>query len=219
MLDLVAAFIALTTLLTYVNYRFIRLPPTIGVMATALVFSLIVQGLSELGYPILEVEMQEIIRRIDFSEVLMTWFLPALLFAGALHVDLSDLRSSGRSACWPPPVLIATFVIGGLAYYTFPLFGWQVDFIYCLLFGALISPTDPIAVLGILKSAGAPKPLATTIVGESLFNDGTAVVVFAIILGILRSARRPRSAPRRSSSSRKPSAACFSARCSATACS
>ncbi len=124
MLDLVAAFIALTTLLTYVNYRFIRLPPTIGVMATALVFSLIVQGLSELGYPILEVEMQEIIRRIDFSEVLMTWFLPALLFAGALHVDLSDLRSYK----WPigllatAGVLIATFVIGGLAYYTFPLF-------------------------------------------------------------------------------------------------
>ena len=137
MLDLVAAFIALTTLLTYVNYRFIRLPPTIGVMATALVFSLIVQGLSEL-HPILEVEMQEIIRRIDFSEVLMTWFLPALLFAGALHVDLSDLRSyrvADRPAGhrrgadrhlrhrWP-----------GL--YTFPLFGWQVDFIYCLLFGA-----------------------------------------------------------------------------------
>lgn len=193
MLDLVAAFIALTTLLTYVNYRFIRLPPTIGVMATALVFSLIVQGLSELGYPILEVEMQEIIRRIDFSEVLMTWFLPALLFAGALHVDLSDLRSYK----WPigllatAGVLIATFVIGGLAYYTFPLFGWQVDFIYCLLFGALISPTDPIAVLGILKSAGAPKPLATTIVGESLFNDGTAVVVFAIILGILQLGEAP----------------------------
>ncbi len=85
-----------------------------------LVFSLIVQGLSELGYPILEVEMQEIIRRIDFSEVLMTWFLPALLFAGALHVDLSDLRSYK----WPigllatAGVLIATFVIGGLAYYT-----------------------------------------------------------------------------------------------------
>ncbi|MDX4016129.1 sodium:proton antiporter [Pseudomonas aeruginosa] len=187
MLDLVAAFIALTTLLTYVNYRFIRLPPTIGVMATALVFSLIVQGLSELGYPILEVEMQEIIRRIDFSEVLMTWFLPALLFAGALHVDLSDLRSYK----WPigllatAGVLIATFVIGGLAYYTFPLFGWQVDFIYCLLFGALISPTDPIAVLGILKSAGAPKPLATTIVGESLFNDQEAIgcVVFGAVLG------------------------------------
>ena len=87
MLDLVAAFIALTTLLTYVNYRFIRLPPTIGVMATALVFSLIVQGLSELGYPILEVEMQEIIRRIDFSEVLMTWFLALCLLLVQLNAS------------------------------------------------------------------------------------------------------------------------------------
>ena len=129
MLDLAAAFIALTTLLTYVNYRFIRLPPTIGVKATALVFSLIAQGLSLLGYPVLEVEMQEIIRRIDFSAVLMTWFLPALLFAGALHVNLADLRNYK----WPIGllatlgVLIATTVIGVLAYYTFALFGWHVD--------------------------------------------------------------------------------------------
>ncbi|MED5606802.1 MULTISPECIES: sodium:proton antiporter [Pseudomonas] len=193
MLDLAAAFITLTTLLTYVNYRFVRLPPTIGVMATALVFSLIAQGLSMAGYPVLEVEMQQIIRRIDFSEVLMTWFLPALLFAGALHVNLGDLRNYK----WPIGllatfgVLIATTVIGYLAYYTFALFGWHVDFIYCLLFGALISPTDPIAVLGILRSAGAPKPLATTIVGESLFNDGTAVVVFTILFGILQAGEAP----------------------------
>lgn len=193
MLDLAAAFITLTTLLTYVNYRFVRLPPTIGVMATALVFSLLAQGLSMAGYPVLEVEMQQIIRRIDFSEVLMTWFLPALLFAGALHVNLGDLRNYK----WPIGllatfgVLIATTVIGYLAYYTFALFGWHVDFIYCLLFGALISPTDPIAVLGILRSAGAPKPLATTIVGESLFNDGTAVVVFSILLGILMAGETP----------------------------
>ncbi|TBU85218.1 cation:proton antiporter [Phytopseudomonas dryadis] len=193
MLDLVAAFIALTTLLTYVNYRFIRLPPTIGVMATALVFSLIAQALSQLGYPLIELEVQEMIRRIDFSDVLMTWFLPALLFAGALHVDLRDLSSYK----WPigllatVGVLIATTVIGVLSYSIFALFGWHVDFLYCLLFGALISPTDPIAVLGILKSSGAPKPLATTIVGESLFNDGTAVVVFTILLGILQLGTTP----------------------------
>ena len=106
MLDLAAAFITLTTLLTYVNYRFVRLPPTIGVMATALVFSLLAQGLSMTGYPVLEVEMQQIIRRIDFSEVLMTWFLPALLFAGALHVNLGDLRNYK----WPIG-LLATFGI------------------------------------------------------------------------------------------------------------
>ncbi|MGG2399572.1 cation:proton antiporter [Pseudomonas sp. SH1-B] len=193
MLDLVAAFIVLTTLLTYVNYRFVRLPPSIGVMATALVFSLLAQGLSLIGYPLIEHEAQQVISRIDFSDILMTWFLPALLFAGALHVDLRDLRSHkgpiGLLATIG--VLLATTVIGGLAYTLFDLFGWHVDFIYCLLFGALISPTDPIAVMGILKSSGAPKPLATTIVGESLFNDGTAVVVFAILLGVLQLGSTP----------------------------
>ncbi|MGP0172432.1 cation:proton antiporter [Pseudomonas sp. NCHU5208] len=193
MLDLVAAFIVLTTLLTYVNYRFVKLPPSIGVMATALVFSLLAQGLSLIGYPLIEHEAQEVIRRIDFSAILMTWFLPALLFAGALHVDLRDLRSHklpiGLLATFG--VLLATGMIGAFAYTLFDLFGWHVDFIYCLLFGALISPTDPIAVMGILKSSGAPKPLATTIVGESLFNDGTAVVVFAILLGILQLGSTP----------------------------
>ncbi|KXU37107.1 sodium:proton antiporter [Ventosimonas gracilis] len=193
MLNIVAAFIGLTTLLTYVNYRFIRLPPTIGVMVTALLFSALLQFISLAGFPLLETEAQEMIRGIDFSEILMTWFLPALLFAGALHIDLNDLRSYK----WPIGllatlgVLTATFVIGGLAFLVFDLFGWNIPFIYCLLFGALISPTDPIAVMGILKSAGAPKPLAMTIVGESLFNDGTAVVVFSILLAILLSGSTP----------------------------
>jgi len=193
MLNIVAAFIGLTTLLTYVNYRFIRLPPTIGVMVTALIFSALLQLISMAGFPLLEREAQEMISGIDFSEILMTWFLPALLFAGALHIDLNDLRSYK----WPISllatigVLIATFVIGGLAFLVFDLFGWHIPFIYCLLFGALISPTDPIAVMGILKSAGAPKPLAMTIVGESLFNDGTAVVVFSILLAILLSGTTP----------------------------
>ena len=193
MLDLVAAFLTLTTLLTYVNYRFIRLPPTIGVMATALLFSALLQGASLAGYPVLEAKMQLLIRDIDFSEILMTWFLPALLFAGALHVNLNDLRSYK----WPIGllatfgVLLATLIIGGLAWFIFGLLGWNVPLLYCLLFGALISPTDPIAVMGILKSAGAPKPLATTIVGESLFNDGTAVVVFSILLAILLSGHTP----------------------------
>lgn len=193
MLDLAASFIAFTTLATYVNYRFIRLPPTIGIMATALVFSVLALTLSALGHPILQRESAELIRQIDFSTVLMTWFLPALLFAGALHVDLRDLRHYK----WPigllatAGLLISTVVVALMAHYGLALFGWQVDFIYCLLFGALISPTDPIAVLAILKSAGAPKPLTTTIVGESLFNDGTAVVLFAILLSILNLGATP----------------------------
>lgn len=145
MLDLAASFIVFTTFITYLNYRFTRLPPTIGIMATALLFSAIAIGLSELGYPILHEESRELLRRIDFSSVLMTWFLPALLFAGALHVDLRDLHSYK----WPigllatAGVLVSTLAVALLAYYSFGLFGWQVDFIYCLLFGALISPPTP----------------------------------------------------------------------------
>ena len=193
MLELVAAFICLTTLLTYVNFRFIGLPPTIGVMVTALLFSLLLQGLSYLGYPGLEEHVEELIGKIDFGDLLMNWMLSFLLFAGALHVNLNDLRSYR----WPigllatVGVLIATFVIGSLAYWIFGLFGWHVSFLYCLLFGALISPTDPIAVLGVLRTANASKPLKTTIVGESLFNDGTAVVVFTILLGILLAGETP----------------------------
>ena len=193
MLELVAAFICLTSLLTYVNFRFIGLPPTIGVMVTALMFSLLLQGLSFMGYPGLEERVQQLIGQIDFGDLLMNWMLSFLLFAGALHVNLNDLRSYR----WPIGllatfgVLIATAVIGSLAYYIFALFGWHVSFLYCLLFGALISPTDPIAVLGILRTANASKPLKTTIVGESLFNDGTAVVVFTVLLGIAQLGETP----------------------------
>ncbi|WP_296266168.1 cation:proton antiporter [Pseudomonas sp. UBA6562] len=193
MLELVAAFICLTTLLTYVNYRFIGLPPAIGVMVTALLFSLMIQGLSLLGFPGLEARVEGLMNQIDFNDLLMHWMLSFLLFAGALHVNLGDLRSYR----WPigllatVGVLIATVVIGLLAHWVFALFGWHVSLIYCLLFGALISPTDPIAVLGALRTANAPKPLKTTIVGESLFNDGTAVVVFTVLLGIAQLGETP----------------------------
>ncbi|HWD32480.1 MAG TPA: sodium:proton antiporter [Pseudomonas sp.] len=193
MLELVAAFICLTTLLTYLNYRFIGLPPTIGVMVTALFFSLLLQGLSVIGYPGLEERVQGLMSQIDFNDLLMHWMLSFLLFAGALHVNLADLRSYR----WPigllatVGVLIATVVIGYLAHWIFALFGWHVSLLYCLLFGALISPTDPIAVLGALRTANASKPLKTTIVGESLFNDGTAVVVFTVLLGIAQLGETP----------------------------
>lgn len=193
MLEIVATFICLTTLLTYVNFRFIGLPPTIGVMVTALLFSLMLQGLSLIGFPGLETRVRELISEIDFNDLLMNWMLSFLLFAGALHVNLADLRNYR----WPIGllatfgVLIATFVIGTLAFYIFAMFGWHVSFLYCLLFGALISPTDPIAVLGALRTANASKPLKTTIVGESLFNDGTAVVVFTVLLGIAQLGEAP----------------------------
>jgi len=187
MLDLVALFIGLTTLLAYVNYRFIKLPPAIGVMAMALLLSALAQLATFSGYEVLEDHISHLVRDIDFTEVLMTWFLPALLFAGALHVDLNDLKEfkwqiGGLATLG---VIVSTFVVGWLAEFVFGAVGWEISLVYCLLFGALISPTDPIAVMGILKTSGAPRPLQSTITGESLFNDGSAIVIFTILLGVL----------------------------------
>lgn len=193
MLSLTAALITLTTLFTYINYRFIKLPTTIGVMFAALLFSLLMLGLSWLGFPFFEKEIKNLISNIDFFRVLMVWFLPAILFAGALHVNLRDLtKYKWRiSLLATVGVVIATFAIGTLTYFILKAFNWEISFVYCLLFGALISPTDAIAVLGILKSSNAPKSLSMTIVGESLFNDGTAIVMFSVLLGVLQLGTTP----------------------------
>lgn len=193
MLNLAAAFLTLTTLLTYLNFKLFRLPPAIGVMVNALLLSLGIQSLSLLGFSEVEHEIRTLITGIDFHQVLMQWFLPALLFAGALHVNIDDLKQhkweiTGLATIG---VVISTFVVGYTAHYLLAALGMPVSLLYCLVFGALISPTDPIAVMGILKSAGAPKPLRTTIVGESLFNDGTAIVAFTIILGLITLGSEP----------------------------
>src|SRR5690606_38123464 len=173
MLDLVAAFIGLTTLLTYLNYRFIRLPPAIGVMATALLLSLALHGLTALGYPLLEQEMQQLIREIDFSQILMTWFLPALLFAGALHVDFRDLASYKWSIGFLATigVLLSTFVTATLAYYTFALFGWEVSYLYCLLFSILIG-------IHMLGEAPTAQAISWLFVKEALGG-----ILFGLVLG------------------------------------
>ena len=193
MLELSAIFISLTALLAYVNYRFIGLPPTIGVMATALVFSVLLHLLAVLGLPSIEGQIEALVERIDFNHLLMDGMLSFLLFAGALHINLADLRARrwqiGLLATLG--VLFSTTVIGFGSWWILGLFELQPPLIYCLLFGALISPTDPIAVLGIMRSAGAPKALETTIVGESLFNDGVAVVVFTVLLGVLSRGEAP----------------------------
>lgn len=193
MLEIAAVFISLTAALAYLNHRFVGFPPTIGVMAIALGFSLLLQGLSALGHSALEDSIETMMNRIDFNDLLMNGMLSLLLFAGALHINLSDLRERrwAIGSLATLGVLVSTALIGACAYGVFQLFGFQVSWIYCLLFGALISPTDPIAVLGIMRSAGAPKPLEITIVGESLFNDGVAVVVFTVLLGILAAGEIP----------------------------
>lgn len=193
MLDIGAIFISITTILTWLNYKYLKLPPAIGVMINALLLSILIQVVSALGYPDLKDLTVKFLGNIDFSYVLMTWFLPALLFAGSLHVNFKDLSVYK----WPVGLLatfgiiVSTFVIGGIAHYSLALFGWNVSLLYCLAFGALISPTDPIAVMGILKTTGAPKPLRMVIIGESLFNDGSGVVMFTILLGIITLGHEP----------------------------
>jgi CPA1 family monovalent cation:H+ antiporter len=186
MLELIALLITLTALLAYVNHRTLKLPTTIGVMSIALSLSFLMISLGELGFPGVERQVESIIREIDFGHVLMQGMLSFLLFAGALHVDLGSLASHRApiSVLATFGVITSTLMIAGAAFVIFDLVGLDLPFIYCLLFGALISPTDPIAVMGILKSARAPKSLEIKIAGESLFNDGIAVVVFAVLMKI-----------------------------------
>lgn len=187
MLQMVAVIIAFTTLFTVINYKVFKLPHAIGVMLGALVMSLGIQALTFMGYPVVEQTAVELISAIDFHQLLMTWILPALLFAGCLTVNVSDLKQHKWAIAGLATlgVVIATAVIGFSTYFVLHAIGLDVNLMYCLLFGALISPTDPIAVMGILKNAGAPDNLRVTIVGESLFNDGTAIVVFTVLLTLI----------------------------------
>ena len=184
---IISVLVIISAVFGYINVRFLKLPNTIGLMLITIVFTLGVFALSYYDSALLNAE-RYIITHIDFKEVLLDIMLSFLLFAGALHTNFNQLKVQR----WPVfafstlGVLISTFLVGFAMYYILPLIGMEVEFIYCLLFGALISPTDPIAVLSILKQAGAPKKLETKIVGESLFNDGVGVVVFLTIFNIAR---------------------------------
>ncbi len=183
-----AILTVLSAVFGYINVRFLKLPITIGLMIITMVFTIVVVGIGQFDDTLLTRE-KELIAQIDFKTVLLDIMLSFLLFAGALHTNFAQLKVQR----WPvfifatAGVLMSTFLVGTLMFYVLQLIGLEVAFIYCLLFGALISPTDPIAVLGILKKAGAPKKLETKIVGESLFNDGVGVVVFLTIFNIASS--------------------------------
>ncbi|MBX3024963.1 sodium:proton antiporter [bacterium] len=181
--DMAALLVTLAAFFSYVNYRFVRLPMAIGTMLIALVGSLLLMALHELGFR-LDERAAEILATLDFNRMVLGGMLAFLLFAGALHVDLDDLaREKGPIAVLATlGVVVSTLIVGGLMWVVFRLLGVEVGFVHCLLFGALISPTDPIAVLGILKSAGVPRSLETKIAGESLFNDGIGVVIFLVVL-------------------------------------
>lgn len=194
MLDIAAVCLALTAILAYLNHRFVGLPTTIGVMAIALVLSLGIVGLDALGLAhALRVAGESFLQSIDFSEVLLQGMLSLLLFAGAMHVRLGDLKTHAIQigALAVLGTIASTLVVGFGMWLALPLIGIALPLVYCLLFGALISPTDPVAVIGIVKSAGAPKGLETVISGESLFNDGVGVVLFVLLAGVAHSGTVP----------------------------
>jgi len=179
-----SVLIVLASFFAYLNLRFLKLPGTIGIMIIAMLVSVAIRLLGDEYFPNTTKEFFDLIREFDFNEILMGAMLNFLLFAGALHINFSDLREHK----WPimtyasVSVVLSAFIIAGLFYMIAPMLGISIPFIYCLLFGTLISPTDPIVVLGILKEAKVPKMIETKITGESLFNDGVAVVMFAVVL-------------------------------------
>ena len=177
--EIIAILFTLSALFSFINYRFLGLPNTIGLMLIGLLFSLLLIAISWFA-PASRQWAITMLVQIDFNETLLHGMLSFLLFAGALHVNINDLRQQFRIILGlaTAGVVLSTLIVGTLSWVGLNLLGINIAFIYCLLFGALISPTDPIAVLGILKQADTPKSLEVKIVGESLFNDGVGVVIF-----------------------------------------
>lgn len=187
-LDLTTLLIFLAAVFTMINITVLKLPSTIGLMAIALIMSALILVVGYF-FPEVTAGAVHIIEEFDFKEVLLGVMLNFLLFAGALSVNLNKLMEER----WPILILaigstlLSTFIVG---YFTFWFLGWlglEVHIIYCLLFGSLISPTDPIAVLALAKKAGMAKNLEIKIAGESLFNDGVGVVIFLTLLNIAES--------------------------------
>ncbi len=190
--QLIALLVTLTAVFGYLNHRYARLPTTIGVMLFALVLSLALILLDRLGVPV-QPQAEAMLERLDFDQTLLHGMLSFLLFAGALHVDINRLaRQKWIIALLATlGVALSTVLVATFAWWTFRLSGLAVSYTHCLLFGALISPTDPIAVSGILKKARVPESLETKITGESLFNDGVGVVLFLVLLAASEGGHAP----------------------------
>ena len=183
--NILAILVSLSAVFSYINYRYFRLPNTIGLMLIALLVSLVLIALGPFSMG-LQGDARQLLNHIDFDETLLHGMLSFLLFAGALHINLSDLMEQKRviSLLATVGVVGSTLLMGFVSWWVFGFLGIEIPLIYCLLFGALISPTDPISVLSILKKVGVPKSLETKISGESLFNDGVAVVIFLVLLNL-----------------------------------
>jgi CPA1 family monovalent cation:H+ antiporter len=184
-----SVLIVLASIFAYINHRFLKLPPTIGIMLIAIIASILVRIAGSQLFPETSEKLINLISGFDFTEVLMNAMLNFLLFAGAIHINSANLKEQYLPVITfsTISVIISAFVIAGILSAITGFFDLDIPFLYCLLFGALISPTDPIAVLGILKKVNVPKSLETKIAGESLFNDGVAVVLFAVVLQLAQS--------------------------------
>lgn len=185
--QIAALVLTLAAVFGYLNYRFLRLPPAIGLVVIALTVSICVIVLDIVSDRVaFGPAVRAILDRIDFDETLMKGMLSFLLFAGALHVDLSGLlnRKWAIASIATVGVMLATFIVGFTTYGVAGLVGIDLPLLWCLVFGALIAPTDPVAVLGMLKTISVPESLQAKIAGESLFNDGVGVVVFTIMVAL-----------------------------------
>lgn len=178
--SILAAILTFAVAVAYINYRTIRLPAVIAIMAASLALSLGLIIAGKFGLVQTKDTLAIVLRKIDFHELLMDGMLSFLLFAGALNIDISHLqaRKWEISLLASLGTVVSTVLVAVLVYWLVPVFGIHLDFIYCLLFGALISPTDPIAVLALFKSLNAPRQMSVFLEGESLFNDGVGIVIF-----------------------------------------
>lgn len=183
--NLLAFLVTLAAIFGWLNHRFVKLPATIGLMVITMGFSLLLVALGKAGLPG-SGSLTSIVENVDFDAALLDGMLGALLFAGALHIDINELRSQGWAIALLATVgvLICTVLVGTGSWIAFGWMGLDVPFLHALLFGALISPTDPIAVGAILRTTGIPKSLLVKITGESLFNDGIGVVLFVLLLDL-----------------------------------
>ena len=180
--------ICLSAIFAYINQKFLKLPFVIGLFFLSTVLSVVVLS-SKYWIKLPIEEIKDTIEQLEIDQIILNFLLGFLLFAGALHTNWNDLKLQIKTIATFAigGVLLSTLLIAGLFYFVTGLFGLEIPLLFCFIFGALISPTDPIAVLGILKKANVPKKTEHTIVGESLFNDGIGVVVFIALLDTLKS--------------------------------
>ena len=194
MIELAALCLVVTALLAWLNHRFVGLPTTIGVMAAALLLSGVLLVLDATGVaPGLRDWEETALRRIDFTQVLLDGMLSLLLFAAALQANLGALRRQRLAVALLAlgGTLGSALAVGLAVWWLLPHVGLALPLVYCLLFGALIGPTDPVAVVALVREAGAPKDLETVIAGESMFNDGVGIALFVLLLGALQAGQWP----------------------------